>query len=745
VHGALAGRVRARGSALYRRILSPLVAFPIVWTIGVLLAQIRLLDVQRPWSRLVWVVVILVPVAFVCGGIVGRALARAWTRRGERVAVTAAARRRLRIVLAALVALGWLEELHQWAAAGAVPLLSSNVDQARFAQPGGPTIVLTDFLTVAAIVALVVPRRLLARDALPELAVAAAALVPFALAADRGSLILPVAAALVARSVYWGLPSFRVVLVVALAVATVAAAGFYYRTSQHRDHPFEHEIYAEVLPDVPVLVRPVIPIEIGVAMNFEALARIVDFFPAVVPYAHGRYDLLGLDLFFPQARDLQPLTSYLSPPWVTSTVAGPLWADGGPIGVIVGLALIGALSTAAYVAARRTSQLRWALVAGHLTYLVVFGFYTNLWTQQVDWLLIAPTLFVCGSIAEGRRIVSLPRSGDTARAWSALGGATRTVAVAGGSLVALVVASAAFEVVRSPETPAWARAPVLPVARSVVLPPIPRGATVVQPADETASTQLAYARREGRRLALTLLALEPRPARVVRRTSVAAPFAAGRASYHLTSWGGKPTLVATRARGDSIDVVLSPLDDAARAPRRIRVGAPRRCRAWRTVLLGRWSGGLPDLFVVDGGPRCAPRVRVLSGESRFGRTVFRSKLTPALTGIRNVGVHADSSGRSELLFFLRDGRTTGTERPEVHILTPESRYRAFKLQVGLGLRQVLPARVVLLGGHLRRRPVVFALDRRRDGSPRAKAIVLGPPSFPDRARRPRAARATQPS
>ena len=103
-------------------------------------------------------------------------------------------------------------------------------------------------------------------------------------------------------------------------------------------------------------------------------------------------------------------------------------------------------------------------------------------------------------------------------------------------------------------------------------------------------------------------------------------------------------------------------------------------------------------------------MRVVTGESGFRRTAFRTTLTPALTGVRTVGVQADASGRPDLLFFVRDGRTTGTGRPEVHILTAASGYQAFRLRVGLGLRKVLPPGFALLGGHVRRRPVVLGLD-----------------------------------
>ena len=361
-----------------------------------------------------------------------------------------------------------------------MPLLSSNADQARFAQPGGPTVVLTDFLTVAAIVALVVPRRLLARGALPELAVAAAALAAFALAADRGSIILPIGAALVGRSVYWGLPRLRVVLIVGIAVAAIAAAGFYYRTSQHRDSPFEHEIYTQVLPDVPTIVRPLVPIQIGVAMNFEALARVVDFFPGV---SRTRTDDTTSGASTSSRRRA---TSRRSPPSSARRGSrapspgrsGRRGADGGRRrardhrrSAHGGVRLRGANASAALGARRRPPHL-----PGR------FGFYTNIWTQQVDWLLIAPTLFVCGSVARGAARARVPTAAHADRP-DLLG----RPAAAATALVALVVAAAAYELVRT-RSPRAPRPRLSSRLRTTFrLPAIPSGATVVQPEDAATS------------------------------------------------------------------------------------------------------------------------------------------------------------------------------------------------------------------------------------------------------------------
>lgn len=54
---------------------SPLVTFPALWYTGVGAANVHLLAVQRPWSRLTWAVVCLIPVAFIVGGLLGAAIA----------------------------------------------------------------------------------------------------------------------------------------------------------------------------------------------------------------------------------------------------------------------------------------------------------------------------------------------------------------------------------------------------------------------------------------------------------------------------------------------------------------------------------------------------------------------------------------------------------------------------------------------------------------------------------------------
>lgn len=395
-----------------RDLLSPLIAFPALWLFGVLLSQIDLLPIQRPWSGRMWLVVFLVPAIFVCAGVVAQEIVRA------RVLARRSRRTRpllpllsLRPLLLLFVLVGYAELVHQFAGAGTVPLFSSDIDEARFAQPGGITIVLTDLLTVAGVVAIVTPPRLLSRKAAFELSVAALCLFGFAMQAGRGSIVLVITVGVLGRILVWGFPRFEALLAGGALVVFVLSAVFYARTSQHSDNPFETSFYGSVLPGVPWLLRPLVPVYVALVTNFEVLARIVDYFPAFGSFGYWRYDVGALDRVLP-ALEVTAIGSTQASPFVTATMVAPYWADGGYVGVAIGTAAVAMLTTAAFAYARLTGELRWSLVAAYLLYLSLFGVYANLFTAYPDWLIVTPLLFLVGTLA----LVSAPERGGAARA-----------------------------------------------------------------------------------------------------------------------------------------------------------------------------------------------------------------------------------------------------------------------------------------------------------------------------------------
>jgi oligosaccharide repeat unit polymerase len=402
---AAGSRVRWR-SVDWRRApdpFSPLVAFPVCWLLGVALAQIRLLDVQQPWSGTTWLVMLWSPVAFVFGGIVGGNMATLAVkvnphRRPFAETLSACAQSRgPRLLLSVLVGVGLAGVTYQFVSAHDVPLFASHVDSARTLLPGGPTIISLDALVVAATVALVLPERLMSRAALPYLAAAALALGALALTGGRGDLVVPPVVAGLSRWRLGRRPALWSLVAVAVLVLGVFSSIFYLRVGQEATEPFATELLGRVVYHMPAPLVPLFPLWVAVAMNFNSLARVVAYFPSHHAYGHGTYDAGALHMFVHPAS----LTAFqLTPPWTVFTFAGPLWGDGGFIALSLGAGLIGALTTFAYQAARRNGSIGYLLVSCYMLFLAVFCLYQDLFTEYFDWILVTAGLMVAGLALE---------------------------------------------------------------------------------------------------------------------------------------------------------------------------------------------------------------------------------------------------------------------------------------------------------------------------------------------------------
>jgi len=727
------------------RALSPLVAFPAVWVLAVAVSQVQLLNVQRPWSAAMWIVVFLVPVAFVLGGVLAATAARRHSHPSPPTVALPPHRRMLRVALVACVVLGYLELAHQFALAGGIPLLSANIDTTRLAQPGGPTILLTDLLTVAAVVGLSTPRDLLTRGSRLELALAVAALAGFAMQGGRGSIALPLVVALFVRSLRWGLPRPRSLAAGAVVVAGAIIALFYLRAGQQATNPFKTELYSEVLPSLPGLLHPLVPLHVALATNFEALARIVEYFPAAEAFGHGRFTAQGLDLVVPGARPLGTISALLTPPWVTSTVAGTLWADGGMPIVAVGSALTGAISTGAYALARRTGELRHALVAGYLLYYALFGVYTNLWATNADWLLVVPLLFAVGTLAEGRVAVErLPRLGRYARRPGARRSWRRSVRVitaakrlrtasagkpvlgALAALVVLVVLATAIQTLLPDSDPPK---PVgLTVSATAPFPtgmaPATVGALVTDGdlhGDNEPVWQLPVG--SGRALLHEYAFAKPDLLDRLRRRLRIPPAERGNI-VDVARWDSEgPTDVFSlrRTKGGRTVTARSTAGEL-RATGVAPLGAPRRGFE-RDVAVATFSGPRPDLFVIDRGPRQErAELTVYSGESAYRQKALKVKLP--LRGLLppkwSVDVGVVEGSKPDLVLVTRRGLSG---RPEAHVLSGESRFQAAVSQQPLDATVARLRAGFAIGSSLGR-PTLYLVSL--SGHPSIRLVPLGP-------------------
>jgi oligosaccharide repeat unit polymerase len=625
-------------------LLSPLVAFTGAWVLAALLSQYRLLNGEVPWSTIMVVVVVTVPLAFLAGGLIGEGLA---LRRSEESKARSEPResRILRRILIVLLVVGLLELVHQFAKIGGIPLLSPNGGTLRFSQ-GGPTIILTDGLTVAAIVALVRPRSLLSRESRFDQMIALAAVGGFALQAGRGSVLLPVIVAIAARWLYWGRPRTAVFVAGGLLAFVAVVFGFYLRTRQNFYNPFESELFGEIIPGTPFFLQPLVPIYLAVTTNFLALQGVVGHFPTGEAFGNGAFNAIGLNIVFHGARNVSDVSGSITPPWVTSTVAGPLWADGGFVALIPGVAATGFISAGAFAMAMRTRSFRWSMAAAYLLYLAVFGLYTNLWTQALDWLLVVPLLLIVGAFAEDPNAPP----GLTGRVWG------RIRQMTGHAGVADPPAKAAGDTPRSKGDRKLGRnltlagiaiVLLLGVSGLLIQPllrePYPLIATVRLPQSLASSPQvmtnndrpadnepLTWVRGHGH--TVDLYSYTPgRPLSETERVArLRIPGDIRRSQFDVNYWPPRraQVLFSFDQHERNLSITISPTWKSDGAPVHFLAPLPAPPKGvTREFSIAAWGGDKPDLFVITRGDReSRPTLQILSGESGFKRQVYAARL-----------------------------------------------------------------------------------------------------------------------
>jgi hypothetical protein len=738
--------------------LSPLLLFPLVWALTALLAQIHLLHIQGPWSTVMVAVVVAVPLAFIAGGLIGEGFAQMATVVSPEQSETRIAERTFRRVMVVLVGIGLLAVAYQFARAGRPPLLSGSIDEARFAE-GGPTILLTDLLTVAVIVSMTRAQNPFARESRFELVLSLIALGAFALQAGRGNVVLPVIVVIIARWMYWGRPSPYLLTTGALVAFLAICAGFYLRTYQHPTTPFEAELFGEVLPPLPFFLKPLIPVYLALTTNFVALEGIVGHFPTAAPFAHGAFDAVALDRFFSGARHIGDVSGEITPPWVTSTIAGSFWADGGFWVLIPGVAGAGALAAGAYGAARRTRSFRWCVVAAYLIFIALFGLYTNLWTQQIDWLIVAPLLLVVGAFAENPNAppgivgaawgkilwmkapepasasgvdaeLTAPRDGSVARG----PGFARPAIISG--LVAIAVLLVAGLAIQStlPEP--------FPLVRTMPLPDSIATAQAVFTDSQRASenTPVWWINRHGQ--AETLRWFDPSTQEAKTTARFSPPRRPGKTYFDIGTWTPLrvPALFEIHQAPRRLYIVVRKSNGgAAIAHYSQPIEAPGP-GVYRSFGIATYSGPRSDLLIVDRGSSTARvRLGVLSGESGFKERIIGTYLP--FRGLRpnrwslEFGELAGGTlkngetakPRPDLILVERDSDRTHSSL-DVIAGEGEKPYEGFAYQRDIDEPGNLPPSRLFLQGSWRGAPALFEVAPEASGGPILKIFDIQAPA-----------------
>jgi hypothetical protein len=747
-----------RFGQLNRSLLSPLVAFTAAWAFAALLSQYRLLHGIDPWSLVMVGVVVTVPIAFLAGGLIGEGAALRFATAVRRVAAPAMSPT-LRKILIAFVAIGLLELAHQFARIGGIPLLSPSGNALRFEQ-GGPTIVLTNFLTVAAIVALVKPRELFARESRFELLIGAVALGGFALQAGRGSVILPVLVATAARWLYWGRPKAPLLIGAGLIAFAAVVFGFYLRTRQNPFNPFEAELFGEIIPGTPFFLQPLVPIYLAITTNFVALQGLVVHFPTGEAFGGGAFNAIGLDPVLGSARNVSDVSATLTPPWVTSTVAGPLWADGGFALLAPGVAITGFLSAGAFAMARSTLSFRWSMVAGYLLYLALFGLYTNLWTQQLDWLMVVPLLLIVGAFAEdpdeppgltGRawaRIkemrgqagtLSAPRAPESERGESGERRLGLKLMLAGLAAIALLFVSGLAIQPLLPEP--FPKPDSFRLPASVATSP----AVITNSARPSDNEELHWVVPRGDSVVLRSFRPGLPLAEASEPVRVGLPGDVGKTAFDVEFWTGWRglALYSFRQRPTQLVIRVSPTwktDGPAReflAP--VSTPVPGTTRE---LMIGHWGGPKPDLFMVTRGSEDARGlVQVISGESGFRRQAFGARLpyrglapdewSVEIAPIAEIDKESDlrhiRGDRPDLLLVRHD---PDKEHSDVQLLLGESGFLGSVSQRDLENSGSVPAGTEFLFGSRLGANALYEVQRHGENGPRLQVYALSnPPSL----------------
>jgi oligosaccharide repeat unit polymerase len=431
------------GTTLYlgrRDVTRPAVAFGAIWFGCVAMAQLRLTEIESPWTTGFTVLVFTGAAAFILATILAGGTAAA---RG-RIGVRREDYRPRRLVIAALVLLagGVAGQAYKAHVLGGVPLLSGRTDElrARAYQDGEIVLstwssALTNGFFLAMWCALAALWLLHGRSSRQHVAglwlLAAMGLFGVTLMASRNTILLATLVPLIAAYVL-ARPRRRVARagwlgVTAGAIALVVGGLFVARISEQASGS---TFLDRELKRHPAAVRPILPFYMNGVYPLEAASRLYRAVPVHRSYALGGYSLTSLpDATFPEGK--APYGATLASlmrdqqrgglSWSVATYQGRLYGDAGWPGVVLASLLLGLAFGALYRWGRSRNGFVPVALVGYLAYYAAFMAYDNL----LSFTLIAG--FDLGVIA----LLDLCARGQIDEPLRSLAGLARRVGVSG--------------------------------------------------------------------------------------------------------------------------------------------------------------------------------------------------------------------------------------------------------------------------------------------------------------------------
>jgi hypothetical protein len=448
-------------------------------------------------------------------------------------------------------------------------------------------------------------------------------------------------------------------------------------------------------------------------------------------------------------------------------VAGSFWADGGFVALIPGIALTGFFSAGAFAMAVQTRSLRWSMAAGYLLYLAVFGLYTNLWTQQVDWLLAVPLLVAFGAIVEdpksppgltGRLLGRIqrmtgrvgvrtpveqpaatgpdagepPPRGDRTVAW-------KLVLVGVGVVALLFVSGLAIQ--RLLQEP-------YPLLDSIRLPAqVGSAAEVMTNSDRPSDNEpLVWVRSRGHMVELYgYFPSRPQAAQTERLARIGIPQDPSRSSFDVNVWPPwrAPALYSFEQRPRNVSLAISPTWESDGKPQSFvsPISEPPPGFS-RDFMIGAWGGDKPDMFVISrGDPESRPLLQILSGESGFRHQLYATRLpwrsldeeTWSLDIASIVGMpakHDERVFRGNRLDLVLVEHDPGEKHSQVHVLLGETGFQWDAVRRALDNSGSVPAGTDFLIGSSKGATAIYEVQPQDELGPRLRIFGLtNPPAI----------------